>query len=202
MIRIDVHPTWENLIHMTQMIPTPFHVRHSYASYGRSSYMAILSPWLNRVGRTLLLPRKRAPDIILSTLVDRSTGLPPSFSPNTTIEAVIKAKHLLMAGYISLVGSYLQHVIITFNTCSRGPIHRFLTDTGGATTLEVPTFHNTLLVLPSQRSSTFHLRVPSGLRLNNQPLLTGLKRWTNPKSHEWNPPLDFYHNPTSKHSMS
>jgi hypothetical protein len=131
MIRIDVHPTWENLIHMTQMIPTPFHVRHSYASYGRSSYMAILSPWLNRVGRTLLFPRKRAPNIILSTLVDRSTGLPPSFSPNTTIEAVIKAKHLLMAGYISLVGSYLQHVIITFNTCSRGPIHRFLTDTGG-----------------------------------------------------------------------
>jgi hypothetical protein len=32
---------------------------------------------------------------------------------------------------IGLLGTYHQHVISTFNTYSRGPIHRSLTDTGG-----------------------------------------------------------------------
>jgi hypothetical protein len=37
-------------------------------------------------------------------LADRSTCPPPSFSPNTTIEAVMKVKHLLIIGYINLLG--------------------------------------------------------------------------------------------------
>jgi hypothetical protein len=41
---------------------------------------------------------KRAPDITPSP-ADRSAGPPPSFSPNTTIEVVIKAKHLSAACY-------------------------------------------------------------------------------------------------------
>jgi hypothetical protein len=36
-------------------------------------------------------PEKRAPNTILSTSGDRSIGPPPSFSPNITIEAVMKA---------------------------------------------------------------------------------------------------------------
>jgi hypothetical protein len=81
-----------------------------------------LSHWPNRVGRTLLLPRKRAPNATPNTLTDWSTGLPPSFSPNTTIEAVMKAKHMLMnmlhrfMGPISLVcDQYDQYVLAGAN---------------------------------------------------------------------------------------
>jgi hypothetical protein len=49
----------------------------------------------NRVGRTLLLPRKRDPNTIFSTSADQSAGPPPSFFSYTTIEAVMKVKHLL-----------------------------------------------------------------------------------------------------------
>jgi hypothetical protein len=55
--------------------------------------------WMNPI----LLPRKRARDTIPSTLAHRSAGPPPNFSANTTIEAVMKAKHLLTVGYIGLL---------------------------------------------------------------------------------------------------
>jgi hypothetical protein len=45
-----------------------------------------------------------------------------------------------------------QHEIGMFNTCLRGPTHRSLTNTGGATTLEVPGFHIPLLDLPNWQS--------------------------------------------------
>jgi hypothetical protein len=76
-------------------------------------------------------PKKRTPDIILSTQADRFAGLPPSFSPNKAIEVVMKSNHMLTTGYINLLGPYLQHVTSTFNTCSGGPTHRSLTDTLG-----------------------------------------------------------------------
>jgi hypothetical protein len=62
-----------------------------------------LSLTINSVGRTLLLLKKRTPDIIPNTLADRSAGPPPSFSPKTTIEVVMKAKHLLTISYINLL---------------------------------------------------------------------------------------------------
>jgi hypothetical protein len=63
-----------------------------------------LSLAINSVGQTLLLPRKRALDTIASTPADQSTGTPTSFSPNTTIKVVMKAKNLLTTCYISLLG--------------------------------------------------------------------------------------------------
>jgi hypothetical protein len=36
-------------------------------------------------------------------LTDRSTGPPPSLFPKITIEAVMKAKHLLTTSYINLL---------------------------------------------------------------------------------------------------
>jgi hypothetical protein len=50
------------------------------------------------------------------------------------------------SGLLGLPSSYHWHAIGTFNTCSQGPTHRSLTDTGGG--------YN-------------HLRAPSGLRLSN-----------------------------------
>jgi hypothetical protein len=90
-----------------------------------------LSLAINSVGRTLLLPRKGAPDAIPSMSAEPSVGPPPSFSLNTTIEAVMKAKHLLKNGYNGLLGPLHQHVICMFNTFSREATHRSLTDTCG-----------------------------------------------------------------------
>jgi hypothetical protein len=106
-IRIDVYPTGDNPMHMTRTLLTPVHVCHTYAFYGQSTYVArdnILLA-INSVGRTLLLLRKKAPDTILSTPADQSAGPPPSFSPKTNIEAVMKAKHMLTTSYIGLLGA-------------------------------------------------------------------------------------------------
>jgi hypothetical protein len=53
---------------------------------------------------------------------------------------------------LGLLGPYHQHAIDTFNNCSWGATHRSLTDTGGATTLEVPACHIPLPDLPNQLS--------------------------------------------------
>jgi hypothetical protein len=53
-----------------------------------------LSQVIISVGRTLLLLRKRTPDITPSP-AEWSAGLPSSFSPNTAIKVVMKVKHLL-----------------------------------------------------------------------------------------------------------
>jgi hypothetical protein len=50
--------------------------------------------------------------------VERGTHL--SFSPNTTIEAVCLRQAFIDDRLLDLLGSYHQHVISTFNTCSRG----------------------------------------------------------------------------------
>jgi hypothetical protein len=53
-----------------------------------------LSQAIISVGRTLLLPRERAPDTT-SSPAEWSTNPSTSFSPNIVIEAVMKVKHLL-----------------------------------------------------------------------------------------------------------
>jgi hypothetical protein len=111
---------------------------------------------INSVGRTLLHLRKRAPDTTPSP-TEWCIGPPPSFSPKITIKAVMKAKHLLTTGYIDLLGLYHQHVISTFNTCSRGPTHRFLTDTNGGYSLEGTGFPHTTPRPSQSMISPFYL---------------------------------------------
>jgi hypothetical protein len=50
-------------------------------------------------------PEKKGSLYNPSTSADRSVALPPSFSPKTTIQVVMKAKHLLTTGYIGLLDS-------------------------------------------------------------------------------------------------
>jgi hypothetical protein len=40
MIRIDIHPAGENLIHTPRTLPAPVHICHPYASCERSLYVA------------------------------------------------------------------------------------------------------------------------------------------------------------------
>jgi hypothetical protein len=85
--------------------------------------------------------RRRAPEIIHSSTAVWSTGPYPASLPQQSMRQWGKDK--------------LLHVIRTFNTCSRGPTHRSLTNTAGATALKAPTFHIPLPDHPYQRSPLF-----------------------------------------------
>jgi hypothetical protein len=75
-----------------------------------------------------LFLRKRAPDTTHNTMADWSVGLYP---PEPAIKAVGVKPPSIDGMLLSLLGPYHQHVIGTFNTCSRGPTHWSLTNTGG-----------------------------------------------------------------------
>jgi hypothetical protein len=65
-----------------------------------------------------------------------------------------------------LTGPIYQHTISTFNTCSRGPTHRSLTDTGRGYNLRDVDFTH-ITPLPSHPMvSAFYLSAPSGLQFN------------------------------------
>jgi hypothetical protein len=127
-------------------------------------------------------------------------GTHHSFSPNTSIEAVCLSQAPVNGRLLGLPDPYHWHVIGTFNTCSWVPTPRSLTDTGGgyhidnlgiATALSLPP--------PLPRVPLIPLMAPPGLRL-----FTTITDWTGegtiPKSREWEPPLNFYHNLPSKYS--
>jgi hypothetical protein len=102
-IRIDVHTVGEKPdkhdMYTSRASPHSPHVCFLRAVHVCGN----LSLAINSVGRTLLLPKKRAPDTIPSTPAGRYAGLSPSFSPKTAIEIVMKAKYLLTISYIDLL---------------------------------------------------------------------------------------------------
>jgi hypothetical protein len=82
---------------------------------------------------------------------------------------------------LGLLSPYHQHTTDTFNTCSRGPTHRSLTDTGGGYKLGGASFPDTT-PQPSQPDvSPFHLRIPSGLQFNQ--VLTTKPKFLSFKEH-------------------
>jgi hypothetical protein len=76
-------------------------------------------------------------------------GSIPSFSPEPANEAGGVRQAPDGDQLLGLPGPYHRHTISTFNTCSRGPTHRFLTDTGGGYNLGDAGFPHTTL-WPSQ----------------------------------------------------
>jgi hypothetical protein len=127
-IWIDVHPvgeTW-SICHMLSTPAPCMALDHTYLT--RSAY-SNLSWVVNNVGRILLLPRKSAPDST-SQPGWMAHGTHLSFSTNTTIEAVVLSQSSIDDNLLGLLGPYHYHVINVFNTCSRGPTHWSLTDTG------------------------------------------------------------------------
>jgi hypothetical protein len=82
-----------------------------------------------------LLPRKSAPDSTSQPgWVGHETCL--SFSPNTTIEAMRLSQTSVEGRLLGLPGPYHRHATGTFNTCSRVPTPRSLTDTSGGYHIE------------------------------------------------------------------
>jgi hypothetical protein len=80
----------------------PVHIHPAYASYGKFTYVATF----RKPSTTLDIPycswEKKASDTTPSP-AEWSAGPQPSFSPNTAIEAVMKANHLLTIDYIGLL---------------------------------------------------------------------------------------------------
>jgi hypothetical protein len=100
----------------------------------------------DRVGQILLLPGKSAPDSTSQpSWVVHGTHL--SFSPNPANKAVGLSQASVDGRLLVLPSPYHRHANSMFNTCSRVPTPRSLTDTGGgchkrnlriATTLFLP----------------------------------------------------------------
>jgi hypothetical protein len=65
-----------------------------------------------------------------------------------------------------LTGPIYQHAIGTFNTCSWGPTHRSLTNTGGGYNLGGADFSHSTPRPFQPTVSAFHLRAPSILQFN------------------------------------
>jgi hypothetical protein len=133
-IRIDVHPAGENPTNMTRTLPTPIHVCPTYVSYGRSPYVATFRDLSTRLDRCTA-PEKKCTRFHLSAQL---SGLRAclSFSPNTTIEAVHLSQAPVDGRLLGLPGPYHWHAISTFNSCSRVPTPRSLTDIGGGYHIE------------------------------------------------------------------
>jgi hypothetical protein len=127
-----------------------------------------------------LLSRKGAPDTIHSTPADQSTGLYPVSLPSQPMKQWGQSQSSIDGRLLGLLGSSHQHTISTFNTCSRGPTHRSLTDTGRGYNLGGAGLPHTT-PWPSQPVvSTFHLRAPPGIQFNQVPS-------TKPKYWVWEP---------------
>jgi hypothetical protein len=72
-------------------------------------------------------------------------GSVPSFSPEPTLKQWGQSQASVDDRLLGLLGSYHQHAIDTFNTCSWGLTHRSLTDTCGGYSLEGVRFPHTTL---------------------------------------------------------
>jgi hypothetical protein len=185
-------PTW----HMLSTLDPCIAHDHTYLMW---SVYSNLSQVINKVGR-MYCSQKSAPDSTSQPgWVARGTHL--SFSPNTTIKVRL-SQTPVDDRLLDLLGPYHQHAIGTFKTCSRGPTHRSLTDIGGHYNLEgAGSPHHTpqhfqpmVLHFPpkgSTRSQVIHLTITNWS-----------KEGTNPTSHKWESPLDFYRNLSPKHSIT
>jgi hypothetical protein len=113
--------------------------------------------------------RKGAPDTIHSTPADRSAGPYPVSLPSQPMKQWEQSQASIDGRLLGLLASYHQHAIGMFNTCSRGPTHRSLIDTGEGYNLGGAGLPHTT-PRPSQPTvSPFHLRAPSSLQFNQVP---------------------------------
>jgi hypothetical protein len=119
----------ENPTNTTHTLPTPVHVRLVYASCGRSSYAATFHTDPTELDIFSAPDSTSQPNWVVC-------GTHLSFSPNIAIEAVRLSQTSVDNRLLGLPGTYHWHVIGTFNTYSRVPCPRSLTDTGGSYHIE------------------------------------------------------------------
>jgi hypothetical protein len=128
--------------------------RSTHSNFSRSNQQSWAGP---------LLLRKRVPDTICSSTTDWSMGPYLVSLPSQPMKQWGQSQPSVDDRLLGLLDPYHRHVISTFNTWSRGPTQRSLTDTGRGYNLGGAGFQHTT-PRPSQSTvSTFHLRDPPGL---------------------------------------
>jgi hypothetical protein len=170
-------------------------LNHMYLMWSTYSNLSlVIKRWIDTTAS-----EKKCSQLYFSARLSGSRDPPQFLSQHNHWSSRLKWNICWWTCYIGLLRPYLQCVISTFNTCSWGSTHRFLTNTdGGYHPGDLGFSHHTLR--PSQPMILrFLLRALSGLRLTIQPLSTGLKK-SNPNLVSGSPPLDFYRSPFSKHS--
>jgi hypothetical protein len=166
------------------------HKVHSYTSCGQSPYMANFHTDPTELDRCTT-PEKKWARLHLSTRLCGPWD-PPQFLPqHNHWSSAPKPHNCWWTTYIDSLGPYHQHVISTFNTCSRGPTHRSLTDTGGGYNLGGAdlTHHTPQPFQPTVLR--FAPKGPARSQVNQPTIINWTKEGANPKYFEWDPPLDF-----------
>jgi hypothetical protein len=125
-----------------------------------------------------------------------------SFSPKIAIEVVGLSQTPMDDPLLGLQGLYHRHTIGTFNTCSWVPTHRSLTDTGGGYHIQNLRISTTLSPLFPFEGSIDPPNGPARSHIIQTIFTKLIGEGISPKSREWEPPLDFYHNLPSKHSIT
>jgi hypothetical protein len=171
-----------------------------YTSCGQSPYVATFDESSTEFSRVTALEKKG------SWHNPQHVGWPIRWSYLVSLEPILKQWGQRQASVdgrlLGLLGPYHQHTIGTFNTCSRGPTHQYLNDTGGGYNLARVGLPTPLPDLSNRRFYTFHLMVPQCLRLSIQTLSTEIRREQTLNLVSETSPLDFYRSLSSKHSMS
>jgi hypothetical protein len=93
-------------------------------------------------------------------------GFVPSFSPRSTNEVIGLIQTSIDDKLLGLLSSYHQHTIGTFNTCSQGPTHRALTDTGESYNLGDASLPRTTPRPYQPMVFTFHIRTQPDHQFN------------------------------------
>jgi hypothetical protein len=164
-IRIDVHHVEENPINTTCTLFTPVHVHPAYASCGLSPYMGTFHESPTELDRVTAPEKKR---LLTQSIARRLTDprVRTQFLSRSNQWSSGESQTSINSRLLGLLGPYHRHAIGTFNTCSWGPTHRSLTDTGEGYNLGgAGSPHTHSLTFPTS-CLHFPLRAPPSLQFN------------------------------------
>jgi hypothetical protein len=120
----------KNLINTSHTLPTPVHVRPVYASCRQSPYVATFHESSIELSRSTT-PEKKGSWHNPQCIVNRSVGPYLASLLSQPMKQWGQSQASMNGQLLELLGPYHQYAIDIFNTCSRGPTKRSLTDTSG-----------------------------------------------------------------------
>jgi hypothetical protein len=182
------------------MLPTPVHVHPTYASCGQSPYAATFHTDPTELDR-FFAPEKKCSRLHLLARLSGPQDPPQFLSQhihwsNALKPNIYRHQATRLTGPISpTCDQYVQYLLTgtnpsVLNWHRRELPHRKLQNS-----------HNTLPAPSLPRVPLIPLMAPPGVRLSAT-ITNWTREGTSPKSHEWEPPLDFYCNLPSKHSIT
>jgi hypothetical protein len=136
------------------------HMYLTWSTYSNNSQVD------DRFGWITLLPRNMDSWLLLQHTDWPIYGSPPSFSPPHSQWSSRLKPNFCRWHATRLIGHIYQNAIDTFNTCSWGPTHWFLTNTGRGYNHGDTDFPHTTPRPFQPTVSTFHLRALLSLQFN------------------------------------